>query len=64
MKGIKMAWVWTITVIYLLGFIIIFMLNLSVGPVTPALSFVRAVVWPYFVMTGKPAGERARIMDE
>ncbi len=53
--------IWTVAGLYFLGFLGVFVLNLNIGPVTPALAFVRAIVWPMWLATGKPAGERARM---
>lgn len=49
---------WSVGTVYLFGFIFVLLLNLNIGPVTPALAFVRAVVWPVWMLTGRPAGER------
>lgn len=42
--------------IYLVGFVFFFWIELTVGPVTPALAFLRALVWPIFWATGWPHG--------
>lgn len=49
---------WTVAVIYGVGFLGALALNLGSGPVTLGLSVVRAVVWPLWVATGKPEGQR------
>jgi len=46
------------SVIYIIGFMFIFSMNLAISPVTVGLSLVRALVWPYYVATGKPKGQR------
>jgi hypothetical protein len=47
--------------LYLLGFALFFVVEIASGPVTPALSFVRAVVWPVYWATGWPRGVHARM---
>ncbi len=47
-----------VAAVYFIGFGAILVLNLTSGPVTPALSFVRAVAWPLWVTTGIPQGTR------
>lgn len=37
-------------------FLLILALNVSMGPVTPALALARAAVWPLFMATGQPRG--------
>ena len=54
-------WGWTIIAVYVVGFILVFWANIAVGPVTPGLSLVRAVVWPLYVTTGRPYGYRAQM---
>lgn len=51
-------WVGLLVGAYLTGFVGVFLINVMAGPVTLGLSMVRAVVWPYYVATGKPKGER------
>jgi hypothetical protein len=51
-----MAWIWTLIVTYLIGFVLVFWLNLSIGPVTPGLALLRALQWPRWVATGHPHG--------
>lgn len=43
-------------IIYALGFPVFLALNLTIGPVTPALALLRAVLWPLWVVTGIPHG--------
>ena len=43
-------------VVYAIGFVLILALNLSIGPVTPALALSRAAVWPAWIATGWPHG--------
>lgn len=50
-----------LTAIYLLGFAFFFVAEIASGPVTPALSFVRALVWPVYWATGWPHGVHARM---
>jgi hypothetical protein len=50
-----------IAAIYLIGFGLIFYVNVSSGPVTPGLSAVRAALWFVWVPTGWPQGERERM---
>lgn len=50
-----------LTTIYLLGFAFFFVVEIASGPVTPALSFVRALVWPVYWATGWPHGVHARM---
>ena len=49
------------TTLYLLGFSLFFVVEVGSGPVTPALAFVRALVWPVYWTTGWPHGTRARM---
>jgi hypothetical protein len=49
---------------YWIGFAGIFILEANVGPVTPGLAMLRALVWPYYLATGRPKGERAHIIGE
>lgn len=54
-------WWWIIAALgatYLFGFLFFFWVNLRIGPVTRELALLRALVWPYWIVTGKPAGER------
>lgn len=48
--------------IYVLGFLLFFFMELTVGPVTPGLALLRAAVWPIFWATGWPHGSPT-IMD-
>ncbi len=41
---------------YLVIFALILALNLTIGPVTPALAFMRALLWPIWIATGYPQG--------
>lgn len=50
--------IWSLVGLYVFGFVTVLFLNLNIGPVTPGLALVRAVVWPLWVTTGRPAGER------
>lgn len=55
---------WGIAVIYLIGFIVVCAFHIIWLPmVTPPLAFLRALVWPYFWITGQPHGEPFR-MDQ
>lgn len=49
---------------YVLGFVGIFLLNASIGPVTLGLALARAAVWPIWVATGWPQGQRMLPGDE
>jgi hypothetical protein len=49
----------TIAAWYLIPFALVLTVELTAGPVTPALATLRAVVWPLYVTTGIPQGERA-----
>lgn len=49
---------WTFAGVYLLGLGLFFWVNLMSGPVTPGLSLLRAAVWPIWITTGWPEGER------
>lgn len=46
---------------YAPGFMFFLALNLAIGPVTPALAVVRALVWPVFWATGWPHGSPLRM---
>jgi len=52
-----MNWLWVIIGIYLVGFVVIFLFNINIGPVTLALSLLRALFWPIWIATGWPYGE-------
>lgn len=57
-------WIWiSAGAIYVLGFLFVFVMEATSGPVTPALALVRAVEWPWFIATGDtwPKAERARM---
>jgi hypothetical protein len=54
-------WVWTLIGIYIIGFLFFFWMELMVGPVTPALALMRAVVWPVYWATGWPHGTPLRM---
>jgi len=45
--------------VYSVGFVGIFLIEANVGPVTPGLALYRAAVWPWYLATGKPEGQRA-----
>ncbi len=57
MRGV----VWTFGVLYLIGFALVFSMEVAVGPVTPGLALLRAIVWPLYIATGIPKGERSRM---
>jgi hypothetical protein len=52
------------SVIYAIGFVAIFALNLAIGPVTTGLAAARAALWPLWVTTGIPTGQRLPIPFE
>jgi hypothetical protein len=49
-------WIWTLAGIYIVGFVMVFMFNMAIGPITPGLCLLRAAVWPWFILTGQPHG--------
>jgi threonine/homoserine efflux transporter RhtA len=49
---------WWVLAIYMIGFLPILVMEMTVGPVTPGLALLRAVVWPLYVTTGRPQGVR------
>jgi hypothetical protein len=51
-------------VIYLVGVVAILSLNLAIGPVTTGLAAARAALWPLWVTTGIPNGQRLPIPFE
>lgn len=56
-----MAWYWWALIGYGVGFGIVFIYNINIGPVAaygPGLALLRASVWPYWVVTGRPFGQR------
>lgn len=53
-----MKWVYMGLAVYMLGFVLILTGNVLSGPVTPALSLLRATVWPLWIATGIPRGYR------
>ena len=55
--------IWSLFVTYLVGFSFVFSMEVTAGPVTPTLSFVRAAIWPFYLATGKPMGRRIQIGD-
>lgn len=55
-------WLLGFAIFYAAGFSMILILNLCIGPVTPGLALVRAAVWPVWIATGRPEGQRA-MMD-
>jgi threonine/homoserine efflux transporter RhtA len=53
---------WIIIIValnYVAGFLVMLMLQLSSGPVTPTLALARAFVWPWYILTGHPKGVRS-----
>lgn len=52
---------WSLFSIYLIGFAVVFAAEAGSGPVTLGLSLVRASVWPIYISTGWPKGQRARM---
>lgn len=57
-----MEWlIWTSVGIYAVGFVFFFAVEALSGPVTPALSLLRATVWPVYWATGWPHGVHARM---
>lgn len=50
--------IWSLVGLYLFGFGTVLVLGLNIGPVTPGLALLRAIVWPLYVTTGRPRGER------
>lgn len=54
-------WFWLLFWIYLAGFAFFFWIELTVGPVTPGLALLRALVWPIFWLTGWPHGQHLRM---
>lgn len=54
----RMSWLWWMLIVYAVGFGATFAFNISIGPVTPGLSLLRAAVWPLYWLTGWPAGQR------
>lgn len=52
-----MAWYWWVPIIYVVGFSVTFVINNS-GPIMPGLALLRAIVWPYWMVTGRPFGQR------
>lgn len=52
------ALLWTAIGVYLLGFAAVLCVNVFAGPVTLGLALLRAVVWPLWVATGIPEGQR------
>ncbi len=52
-----MTYSWIGLGIYIVGFILVFVFNASIGPVTPGIAFLRALIWPIWIATGWPQGE-------
>lgn len=50
-----------IVAMYLVILVMVFCIEAAVGPVTPALAAARAILWPLYVTTGIPQGQRARM---
>lgn len=56
-----MTWVFiALVALYCIGFSLILVVNLG-GPVTLGLALFRAAVWPVYLASGWPYGQRARI---
>lgn len=53
--------IWSLLSIYLIGFAFVLVVEVGSGPVTLGLSLVRASVWPIYITTGWPKGQRARM---
>lgn len=47
-----------VVAVYLSGFVFFLWVNLMSGPVTPSLAALRALVWPIWLATGWPQGQR------
>lgn len=53
-----MGWFWIVVGVYIAGFIVIFVFHIMyLQMVTPDLAFLRAAVWPWFILTGQPHGQ-------
>lgn len=42
---------------YCLGALMVLAYNLTVGPITLGLAALRALVWPIWILTGRPRGQ-------
>lgn len=54
-------WFWFVVLVYLAGFVGTFLININIGPVAaygPGLALLRAFVWPFFWITGRPHGRQ------
>lgn len=49
-------WVWAFGTVYVLGFVFVLWIGISMGPVTFGLALLRALVWPWYLVFGTPAG--------
>lgn len=50
--------IWTVGTVYVLGFVFVFAMEVTAGPVTLGLALLRATVWPLYLVTGIPTGNR------
>lgn len=56
------AWLGRVLIgVYVVGFVLFFWAEITMGPVTPGLALFRAVVWPVYWATGWPHGVHARM---
>lgn len=51
-----MAWYWWVLLVYTVGFALTLFVNMMVGPLTFELCLVRALIWPWWLVTGQPRG--------
>ena len=56
-----MWWIGVSVSIYMIFAVAVFILEAAAGPVTLGLAAERGAVWPIFLATGRPAGQRARM---
>lgn len=45
-------WVYVIGAVYVLGFVFVLWIGITMGPVTFGLALVRALVWPLYLFWG------------
>lgn len=51
------TWIWIVAGVYVAIGVLAFVVNANIGPVTPGLALLRAVLWPLW-LAGMIPGER------
>ena len=52
---------WVVGSVYVIGFAFVLFMEATAGPVMFGLAMARALVWPFYLLTGIPNGRRLPI---